>query len=405
MLNLAAIHEAIAAAIPERECLVFRERRLTWAQITDRTRRLADVLRRAGLGCSRERAQLRNWESGQSHVALYLYNGNEYLEGMLGAYKARCVPFNVNYRYVEEELEYLFDNADARAVIYHASFAPTLARVRDRLPGVKLWLQVADDSGEALLPGALDYEQALADARPAPPGPDLSPDDLYILYTGGTTGMPKGVLWRQEDILRAALYTGDPGSLESIVLRAKAGGIRALPAPPFMHGAAHWVAFNMWHVGGTVVVQNQTRHLDPHDIWSTVEREKVNAITIVGDAFGRPLADQLRKRQYDLSSLKLFTSGGAILTAALKQEILELIPDVRILDALGSSESGTQAAQFSVSGSRTTTASYTEGWCFSACSTSSAKIFSPPELMVAESRPNSRRRPFSSMPARSPGTE
>ena len=358
MLNLAAIHEAIAAAIPERECLVFRERRLTWAQITDRTRRLADVLRRAGLGCSRERAQLRNWESGQSHVALYLYNGNEYLEGMLGAYKARCVPFNVNYRYVEEELEYLFDNADARAVIYHASFAPTLARVRDRLPGVKLWLQVADDSGEALLPGALDYEQALADARPAPPGPDLSPDDLYILYTGGTTGMPKGVLWRQEDILRAALYTGDPGSLESIVLRAKAGGIRALPAPPFMHGAAHWVAFNMWHVGGTVVVQNQTRHLDPHDIWSTVEREKVNAITIVGDAFGRPLADQLRKRQYDLSSLKLFTSGGAIFTAALKQEILELIPDVRILDALGSSESGAQAAQFSVLGSRTTTGDF-----------------------------------------------
>jgi len=358
MLNLAAIHEAIAAAIPERECLVFRERRLTWEQITDRTRRLADVLRRAGLGCSRERAQLRNWESGQSHVALYLYNGNEYLEGMLGAFKARCVPFNVNYRYVEEELEYLFDNADARAVIYHASFAPTLARVRDRLPGVKLWLQVDDGSGEALLPGALDYEQALADARPAPPGPDLSPDDLYILYTGGTTGMPKGVLWRQEDILRAALYTGDPGSLESIVERAKVGGIRSLPAPPFMHGAAHWVAFNMWHVGGTVIVQSQPRHLDPHDIWSTVEREKVNAITIVGDAFGRPLADQLRKHRYDLSSLKLFTSGGAIFTAALKQEILELIPDVRILDALGSSESGAQAAQFSVAGSRTTTGDF-----------------------------------------------
>jgi fatty-acyl-CoA synthase len=358
MLNLAAIHEAIAAAIPERECLVFRERRLTWAQVTDRTRRLADVLRQAGLGCSRERAGLRNWESGQSHIALYLYNGNEYLEGMLGAFKARCVPFNVNYRYVEEELEYLFDNADARAVIYHASFAPTLARVRAHLPSVKLWLQVDDGSGQALLPGARDYEQALATARPAPLPPDLSPDDLYILYTGGTTGMPKGVLWRQEDILRAALYTGDPGSLASIVERAKAGGIRSLPAPPFMHGAAHWVAFNMWHVGGTVVVQNQTRHLDPHDIWSTVEREKVNAITIVGDAFGRPLADQLRKQRYDLSSLKLFTSGGAIFTAALKQEILELIPGVRILDALGSSESGAQAAQFSAAGTRTTTGDF-----------------------------------------------
>ncbi len=358
MLNLAAIHEAIAAAIPDRECLVFRDRRLTWSQVTDRSRRLADVLRRAGLGCSRERGELRNWESGQSHIGLYLYNGNEYLEGMLGAYKARCVPFNVNYRYVEEELEYLFDNADARAVIYHASFAATLARVRERLPGVKLWIQVDDGSGEALLPGALDYEQALAAARPAAPAPDLSPDDLYILYTGGTTGMPKGVLWRQEDILRAALYTGDPGSLESIVERAKAGGIRSLPAPPFMHGAAHWVAFNMWHVGGTVVVQNETRRLDPHDIWSTVEREKVNAITIVGDAFGRPLADQLRKQRYDLSSLKLFTSGGAILSAALKQEILDLIPDVRILDALGSSESGAQAAQFSVAGTKTTTGDF-----------------------------------------------
>ncbi len=230
--------------------------------------------------------------------------------------------------------------------------------MRERLPSVKLWLQVDDGTGQALLPGARDYEQALADARPAPPSPNLSPDDLYVLYTGGTTGMPKGVLWRQEDILRAALYTGDPGSLANIVERAKTGGIRSLPAPPFMHGAAHWVAFNMWHVGGTVVVQSQTRHLDPHDIWSTVEREKVNAITVVGDAFGRPLADQLRKHHYDLSSLKLFTSGGAILTAALKQEILELIPGVRILDALGSSESGAQAAQFSAAGTRATTGDF-----------------------------------------------
>ena len=358
MFNLAAIHEAIAAEIPERECLVFRDRRLSWAQITDRTRRLASLLRDAGLGCARERGELRNWESGQSHVGLYLYNGNEYLEGMLGAFKARCVPFNVNYRYVDEELVYLFDNADARAIVFHACFAPTLARVRDRLPKVALWLQVDDGSGEALLPGALDYEQALAGARPEPPASDLSPDDLYVLYTGGTTGMPKGVLWRQEDILRAALYTGDPGSLASIVERAKAGGIRSLPAPPFMHGAAHWVAFNMWHVGGTIVVQSEPRRLDPHDVWSTVEREKVNAITVVGDAFGRPLADQLKQRRYDLSSLKLFTSGGAILTAGLKQEILELLPEVRILDALGSSESGAQAAQISVAGSRTTTGDF-----------------------------------------------
>jgi len=358
MFNLAVIHEAIAAEIPNRECLVFRDRRFSWSDVSDRTRRLADVLRRHGLGCSRERSELEGWESGQDHVALYLYNGNEYLEGMLGAYKARAVPFNVNYRYVDEELTYLFGNADAKAVIYHACFAPTLARIRDALSNVALWLQVADDSGEALLPGALDYERALSDAEAAPLPEDLAPDDLYILYTGGTTGAPKGVLWRHEDILRGALYPGEIASFADLVNRAKRGGKRVLPTAPFMHGAAHWAVFNLWHVGGTVVVQNQPQHLDPHDIWSTVEREKVNVLTIVGDAFGRPLADQLRERRYDLSSLELLTSGGAILTAALKQEFLDLLPDIRILDALGSSESGNQAAQFSTKDSRPTTGDF-----------------------------------------------
>jgi fatty-acyl-CoA synthase len=358
MLNLAALHEAIAAAVPDRECILFRDRRLSYADVTDRTRRLAAVLRAHGLGAHRERSALQNWESGQDHVALYLYNGNEYLEGMLGAYKARCAPFNVNYRYVDEELLYLFDNADARAVVYHASFAPTLARLRDKLPKVKLWLQVADESGEALLPGALDYEHALAAARPdAPEG--LSPDDLYILYTGGTTGMPKGVLWRQEDIFRAAMGGPmPPKTLEEAVERAKAGGVRSLPAPPFMHGAAHWVAFNVFSVGGTVVVQSKPRHLDPDDIWSTIEREKVNLLTIVGDAFGRPLVDQLAKKQYDLSSFVMLTSGGAILTAALKDEFLRHLPKIRILDALGSSESGAQASQFSERGRKATTGDF-----------------------------------------------
>jgi len=358
MFNLAWLHEAIAARVPDRECIVFRDRRYTWSQTTDRTRRLAAVLRGADLGCHTARDALENWESGQDHVALYLRNGNEYLEGMLGAYKARAAPFNVNYRYVDEELVYLFRDAGARAVIYHASFAPTLARIRDALGDVRLWLQVADGSDEPLLPGALDYEEALASAATAPPG-RLSPDDLYILYTGGTTGMPKGVLWRQEDIFRAALYTRPVETPEEVVERAAAAeGIRALPAPPFMHGAAHWVAFNMWAVGGTVVVQSHPETLDPHDVWSTVERERVNALTIVGDAFGRPLADQLRKRRYDLSSLGLLTSGGAILTAALKRELLELLPGVRIVDALGSSESGSQAAQRSEGAGAPTTGDF-----------------------------------------------
>jgi acyl-CoA synthetase (AMP-forming)/AMP-acid ligase II len=358
MWNLAFLHEAMAAEFPDRECLVFRERRFDWKQLTDRTRRLADVLRRHGLGCHTPRAGLRNWESGQDHVALYLYNGNEYLEGMLGAFKARAVPFNVNYRYVDEELVYLFDNADTRAVVYHACFAPTLARIRPKLSRVRLWLQVEDGSGEALLPGALAYEQALAEAEPAPPT-GLSPDDLYVLYTGGTTGMPKGVLWRQEDVFRAALYTGPAPDLAAVLERARAGGPRVLPAPPFMHGAAHWAVFNMWHVGGTVVVQSNVRRLDPHDIWSTVERERVSAMVIVGDAFGRPLLDQLQVRAYDLSSLRLLTSGGAILTAALKRQLLERLPGIKILDTLGSSESGAQAAQTASAGAVATTGDFT----------------------------------------------
>jgi fatty-acyl-CoA synthase len=359
VLNLAAIHEALAEAFPERECLVFRERRLSFGEVTQRTRRLSDVLHQHGIGRRRGREGLAGHESGQDHVALYLYNGNEYLEGMLGAFKACAAPFNVNYRYVDEELLHLFRDADARAVVYHASFAPTLARIRERLPGVRLWLQVADESGEALLPGALDYEQALAAAEPRAPS-GLSADDLYILYTGGTTGLPKGVLWRQQDIFRAGLYTEEVAGLEDVVARARArqGELRVLPAPPFMHGAAHWLAFNMWHMGGSVIVQSQPRRLDPADLWSTVERERVTALSIVGDAFGRPLLDELARRRYDLSSLRLLATGGAILSASLKREFLERLPRLRIRDVLGSSESGAQAVRFSGAGEPATTGDF-----------------------------------------------
>ncbi len=351
MLNLATIHEAIAEVVPDRECLISGSQRFSWAETTDRTRRLASLLRSHALGCHTPRAELKGWESGQDHVALYLYNGHEYLEGMLGAFKARCAPFNVNYRYVEEELRYLFANSQAKAVIYHAAFAPTLEKIRAQLTQVRLWIQVADASGNALLPGAVDYEEALAKAQPDKPE-DLSADDLYILYTGGTTGMPKGVLWRQEDIFRAALAAGGtPKTLEGMQERArKRPGPRALPAPPFMHGAAHWVAFNMWHVAGTVVVQSNPRRMDPDDIWSTIEREQVSSLTIVGDAFAVPLLDQLDAKSYDLSSLRQISTGGAILTAARKRELLTRIPHIRILDALGSSETGAQGSQLTKAG-------------------------------------------------------
>ena len=361
--NLADIHEAIAAAVPDRECIVHDARRLTWAQVNDRSRRLANLLRSRGLGTVRERDGLSGWESGQDHLALYLYNGPEYLEGMLGAFKARVAPFNVNYRYVEEELLYLMRDARPRAILYHAAFAPLLATILPQLEGIDVLLQVADDSGNALLPGALDYEAALADASgERPPGP-WSPDDLYVIYTGGTTGMPKGVLWRQADIFVTALG-GRRGegpeftSLDEIVEHAKRGKARSLPAPPFMHGAASWNAFTTFHTGGTVVVQSHVKHLDADDVWRTIERERVTSMLIVGDAFARPLVDQLRQGGYDASSLRLIVSGGAALNTTLKRALHELLPQVTLLDAVGSSETGRQGQSFSANASEVATGTF-----------------------------------------------
>jgi fatty-acyl-CoA synthase len=361
--NLAEIHEAIAAAIPERECIVWRDRRLSWADVNRRTRRLANYLRRRGLGCRQERGGLLNFESGQDHLGLYLYNGNEYLEGMLGAFKARLAPFNVNYRYVDDELIYLLNDADARALVYHARFAPNVARIRSALPHLDVLLQVADGSGHALLPGAVDYEEALAASSQERPPLLWSADDLYILYTGGTTGMPKGVLWRQEDIFFGALG-GHPlggekyASVEAVVETAKGGSLRALPAPPFMHGAAHWMAFMSWHGGGTLVIQDHPERLDPDDIWSTIEKHRVVFTVIVGDAFGRPLIDQLQKKSYDLQNFRILLSGGAILTPALKQAFLEKIPHLMIIDGFGASETGGQGQQVSTAGAKPTTGTF-----------------------------------------------
>lgn len=350
--NLAQLHETIAEAIPERECIVTGARRLSWADVNERTRRLANYLASRGLGAHRERDALEGWESGQDHLALYLHNGNEYLEGMLGAYKARVAPFNVNYRYVEEELVYLLRDARARAIIYHSAFAPRLRNILPELPDLKVLIQVDDGSGAEVLSEAVGYEQALESASPERPELEWSPDDLYILYTGGTTGMPKGVLWRQADIFVAALggrrWDGSElSSLDDVVERACAGGMRVLPSPPFMHGAAHWAAFMNFHSGHVVVVQREAERFDPEDVLSTVESENVDALLIVGDAFGRPLIDQISRRAHDLSSLRVIVTGGAALSASLKQELLRLLPQIRIVDAIGSSESGNQGQQVS----------------------------------------------------------
>jgi len=348
--DFAQVNETVAAATPDREAVVFRDRRIRHAQLAERSRRLANHLLGRGLRVRRERAQLAGHESGQDHLALYLYNGNEYLEGMLGAFKARVAPLNVNYRYVEEELLYLFRNSRARALLYHAEFAPRVAAVRKELPELEVLIQVADGSGHALLPGAVDYEAALAAASAGAPPVTPSPDDLYILYTGGTTGMPKGVLWRSADIFVAAMGGRRPGgaefeALDELAAQVKAApGLRAVVGPPLMHGAAQWTSFIMMHSGMTLVFPSIPEKLDGHDFLSTIEREKAFSASIVGDAFARPILDALAERRYDLSSLKLIGSGGAPLSTAHKKALLEAIPGLTVMDAIGSSETGVQGS-------------------------------------------------------------
>ena len=354
VLSIAEIHEAIAATRPDEECLIFREKRFTWNDITLRTRQLANYLASQGLGCQTERDSLLNWESGQDHLAIYLHNGNEYLEAMLGSWKARVAPFNVNYRYVAEELEYLLKDSNASACIVHSRFAPLLAAVRPMLPNLRVVIQVPDSSGHPLLDGAVWYEDALAQSPSTKPAAGYHGDDLYILYTGGTTGMPKGVLWRNADaVVECFGGSKTAATVEEFVAEAT-GALRAVPSPPFMHGAAHWIAMRTWLSGGTIIVQSQPDRLDADDIWGIIEAERANFLLIVGDAFARPLLDGLATSHHDLSSLLSILSGGAPLSANLKVEFHSYLPNVMVVDGLGSSEAGGQLSQVATGESSTT---------------------------------------------------
>ncbi|MGH9275981.1 MAG: acyl-CoA synthetase [Acidimicrobiales bacterium] len=370
--NLAQVHEAVAAAVPDRECIVWRDRRLTYAEVTDRSRRLANHLLARGLEVDTERDALSGHETGQAHLACYLHNGNEYLEAMLGAYKARVAPFNVNYRYVAEELRYLLNDSGAQAIVFHSAFADGLAEVLPDLPRLTVLLQVDDGTGGELLPGAEWYEDALAAASADRPDVEWSPDDLYILYTGGTTGMPKGVLWRQADIFvgamggRSLATSEEWPSLEAVTEAAVNAGARLLPAPPFMHGAGHWLAFNAMLGGNTVCIQDDAVGFDAADVWSTIGREQANILLIVGDAFGRPLVDELERaaqagKPYDLSSMLMIVSGGAPLNSTLKDRFLAQLPTVMVMDAVGASETGSQMAHMSAAGQSASTGTFTPG--------------------------------------------
>lgn len=351
--NIAQVFSAVAAANPDRDCIVYGDRRFTFAQTERRARRLARALHQWGFGASRERSQLAPYESGQSHLGLYMTNCNEFLEGMIGAYQARVAPFNINYRYVADELAYLLRNAGADAVIYHARFGPTLAETLEKAGGEPQLIHVDDESGNDPLPGAVRYEELLASVSDEPLDVELSPDDLYMLYTGGTTGMPKAVLWRQHDIFMNSMGGRTFGTgelvtgLDDIVERSRQGGPGSMTVAPLMHGAAQWAAFISLCGGRPFVMPQMATRFDPAAAWAMAARERVMSLSIVGDAFGRPLLDELESGDYDLSALSVLISGGAALSAGVKQRFVDLLPQLTILDAGGSSESGSQMVQVS----------------------------------------------------------
>ena len=334
--NLADLFEIVVDRVPDRCALVAGPARRTYWELDERANRVAHHLAAAGVAPG-------------GHVAVLAWNRVEWLETELGIYKARAAVVNVNYRYVASELAYILENSDAVAVVAERSFAPLLVEARAEAPALRHVVVVDDgaDEGSAVAAlGALDYEDALAAASPARDFGSRSPDDPYLLYTGGTTGTPKGVVWRAEDIFFAALGGGGFGqppitTPEELASRVAADPTVGVVNAPMMHGGGQWVTFITFY-GGNTAVLNCDRHYDGDAVLRLAEREHATSIMVVGDAMARPLADALAApdADYDLSTLAAIGSGGAILSKAVKEELRARLPGVLVTDSFGASETG-----------------------------------------------------------------
>ncbi len=341
--NLADLFEVVVDRVPTRLALVAGDRRLTYEQLDERANRLAHHLGGVGVAPG-------------DKVAIYAWNRAEWLEAMIGAFKARAVPVNVNYRYVADEARYVLDNSDAVVVVHERASTPVLAAIRADLPGLRDRIVLEDGTDEP--DDALRYEDALAAASPARDFGERSPDDIYLLYTGGTTGMPKGVMWRAEDIFFAALGGGGFGQPpiekpEELAQRMEPEETRSVQMvnAPMMHGGGQWVTFITFYGGGTVVLNTQ-RHFDPDEIWQIVARERGTGVMVVGDAMGRPLAEALAApgASYDTSAVVVVGSGGAILSPAVKEQLRAELPDAMVMDSFGASETGAGGSVYDTQG-------------------------------------------------------
>jgi acyl-CoA synthetase (AMP-forming)/AMP-acid ligase II len=333
--NVADLFEAACDAVPDREALVAGEARRTYAELDRRANRLGHHLSAQGVGPG-------------DHVGIHAFNCAEFVEAMLACYKIRAVPININYRYVEKELLYLFDNADLVALVHQRQFAPRIAGIRGELAKLRHFVFIDDDSGEDVAGlGSVGYEEALSAVSDGRDFAPRSPNDHYILYTGGTTGMPKGVVWRQEDVIFALgggidHATGVPCERPAD-LTAKTGNppMCTLALAPLMHGAAQWATLGSIFIGNKVVLYSE-RPFDPERVWEIVEQEGVNVMPITGDAMGRPLADGLARalESRDLSCLVAVASTAAVFSPTVKEQFKGLLPNLVITDSVGSTEGG-----------------------------------------------------------------
>ena len=333
--NAADIFEGVVQRIPDREAVVLGETRLTYKELDARANKAAHALKKLNI-------------SQGSHIGIYAFNCIEWLEIMLGAYKLCAIPININYRYVEEELKYLMNNADIEAIFFHQQFSDKLNNIADALPLLKTYVSINDGSDTKSDLVCVDYE-ALIEHESEEQVPQLrSGDDQYILYTGGTTGMPKGVVWRMEDVLMTLgggidAVTGEKyPTPEALADKCLQDQTTALALAPLMHGAAQWQSFNAFFSGWKLVFNDQVT-FDAHHAWDLIAKERVMNLTITGDAMGRPLCDALPaalQRGLDLSCLFVIASSASVFSSSIKDTMITLLPNLFIIDAVGSSETG-----------------------------------------------------------------
>ncbi|MEN3223651.1 acyl-CoA synthetase [Mycolicibacterium porcinum] len=334
--TIGAVVDAIAEAVPDREMTVCGDRRTTFAQGAGLTRRLANFLASRGLGVFRERRDLNRWECGQDVVALVMHN-DRYPEMVIGCLKARTVPVNVNYYYAPGEVADLLAYLKPRAVIYHRSLG---AKFADVLGGGAAEVLISVDDGDGVeLPNTVPLEDALAQGdtdRDIVP----SPDDLLMVCTGGTTGRPKGVMWRQGDIYVSSMNGADHDQVSEIHDKVANAGPPWFAVSPLMHAAGMWTAFSGLLSGQTVVLHDTKPRFDPRTVLETAQREKIGLMTMVGDAYAGPIVEELGRRSYDLSSMFAIGTGGAATNPKHQRALLEHIPQITVINGFGSSETG-----------------------------------------------------------------